>query len=341
MEYRYRDKAYLSSYVLDTSVFDEYDFLVEDAEPVRSVYVLTTDQGHKIFKRIDYSLEELNFLYDTLNSIRKEYPYIVNFKKSIHDKHYIEYNGGIYVVLDLIEGRECLFENPIDLKKVVEGLAKYHSAAQNIKMNFGQRNNLNKLISRYKHKIRDLENYKKIASMHYNKSEFDSIYLEYADYYIGCSRAALEKILSSSYKELCDSKRTLCHHDLAHHNILIGNDDNVYFIDFDYAVIDLPYHDISNLITKAAKNNGWCPDILDIIIETYKGINGLTIDELEVLYGFMLFPLDFYEISSGYYARLKDWEEDDFVDKLRRKAGYKEEREEFLKYFMGKWIKKN
>lgn len=337
MEYRFWDKAYLSTYMLDTRIFDKYDFIALDATPIRSVYLLTTDEGYKILKKLDYSIDELMFIYNSLNSMRKEYPYIINFKKSVEDKPYVEYKGEYYVVFDMIEGRECLFENPIDLKNAAEALAKYHSAAHNIKLNFNARNNVNKMTTRYKHRIKDLESYKRIAEMHVNKSEFDKIYIEYADYYIECAKAALKHISQSPYRELCESKRTLCHHDLAHHNIIMGNDNNVYFIDFDYAVIDLPYHDISNLITKATKNNAWSTEILDIILESYKEINGLSKEEAEVLYGYMLFPLDFYDIATGYYMKTKEWDEDDFVDKIRRKAGYKEEREEMLNYFREKY----
>lgn len=339
MEYRFWDKAYLSTYALDTKLFDKYDFTAIDAAPLRSVYLLTTNEGHKILKKIDYSIKELMFIYNALASMRKEYPYIINFKKTIDGKPYVENNGECYVVFDLIDGRECLFENPIDLRSTAEALGKYHTAAHKLKLNFSMRNNLNKMISRYKQRVRDMENYKKIAQIHVNKSEFDKIYMEYADYYLECSRAALNHISNSPYKLLCENKKTLCHHDLAHHNIIIGNDNNVYFIDFDYCVIDLPYHDLSNLITKAAKNNGWSTDILDTILEGYKDVNGLDFDEAEVLYGYMLFPLDFYQIATGYYMKTKDWEEDDFLDKIRRKANYKDEREEMLKYFREKYCR--
>jgi CotS family spore coat protein len=340
MEYRFYDKAYLSTYVLDTRIFDKYDFITLDAMPIRSVYLLTTNDGYKILKKIDYSLEELMFIYNALEIIRKEYPFIINFKKTIEDKPYIEFNGELYVIFDLIDGRECIFQNPVDLKYTAEGLARYHSAAHNIKLNLKKRNNINRMIARYKNRIKNLENYKKIADMHVNKSEFDKIYLEYIDYYLNCGRTALGHIENSPYKVLCESKRTLCHHDLAHHNIIIGNDNNVYFIDFDYCIIDLPYHDVSNLITKAAKNNDWSTDVVDTIMKAYKEVNGFGFDEAEVLYGYMLFPLDFYEISTGYYMKTKEWEEEDFIDKLKRKAGYKEEREELLKYFRAEFCRK-
>ncbi|WDC85017.1 hypothetical protein PL321_05650 [Caloramator sp. mosi_1] len=51
MEYKFRDKVYLSTYLLDTDLFDRYNFLVEDAVPIRSVFILKTNEGLKILKR--------------------------------------------------------------------------------------------------------------------------------------------------------------------------------------------------------------------------------------------------------------------------------------------------
>lgn len=338
MEYRYRDKAYLSNYSLDTRLFDCFDFLVEDAAPIRSVYILNTNRGMKILKKVDYSIEELDFLYNSLNIIRNKYPYIINFRESLEGRPYVKYEDGIYVVLDIIEGRDCIFENPLDLKKTAAALSKLHEAGEDVKFQNTSRNNLGKLLDRYGEKLRAMEKYKEIASMHVNKSECDRLYLKYADYYIGCIKSAYSHIERSKYKELCSIKHTLCHHDLAHHNILIGKDSNVYFIDFDYSVIDLPYHDISNIITKAIKHSEWDVDIANIIMEGYMENSEMSRDEIEVLYGYLLFPQDFYDIASNYYMRNRGWEEDEFRDKLKRKAEYREDREKFLEEFRQRWL---
>jgi CotS family spore coat protein len=339
MEYRYRDKAYLSNYSLDTRLFDYFDFLVEDAAPIRSVYILNTNKGLKILKKVDYNMNELDFLYNSLNIVRKMYPYVINFKESIEGKPYVKYEDGIYVVLDIIDGRDCVFENPLDLKKAASALAMLHKAGEEVTPDNALRNNLGKLMEKYAEKLRAMEKYKEIANMHVNKSEFDVIYLRYADYYISCIKKAYSYLEKSNYKELCSFKHTLCHHDLAHHNILIGKDDNVYFIDFDYSVIDLPYHDISNLITKAIKHNEWDIGFANLIIEGYMENKEMSKDEIEVLYGYLLFPQDFYDIASNYYMKTRGWEEDEFRDKLKRKAEYMVDRERFLDEFEERWLK--
>ncbi|WDU82617.1 hypothetical protein [Caloramator sp. Dgby_cultured_2] len=38
----------------------------------------------------------------------------------------------MYVVLDCVEGREALYQNPLDLKNVAMALAKFHEASKDI-----------------------------------------------------------------------------------------------------------------------------------------------------------------------------------------------------------------
>jgi CotS family spore coat protein len=250
----------------------------------------------------------------------------------------VEYGDGIYIVLDLIDGRDCVFENPLDLSAASKALGNLHEAGRLVEVADNKRNNLCKMIDRYVGKITDMKKFKDIAIMHKNKSDFDIQYIKYCDFYIDCGLKALNELIGSPYIRLCGEYHTLCHHDLAHHNLLIDDNSNVHFIDFDYALLDCPYHDISNLITKAIKHNEWNIDIAENIIESYSSVRKLEQDELKVTYAYLMFPQDFYDIATSYYMKARDWEEDEFAEKLRRKAEYKEAREGFLDDFYKKWI---
>ncbi len=333
MEYRYRDKAYLSNYTLDTSLFDKFDFLVEDVIPIRSVYLLKTDNGMKVLKKVMYGVDELSFIYESLCYIRKNYKNVMNFRLSKESNPYVEDETGLYVVLDIIDGRECIFENPIDLKNVSRHLGKLHKAGENIETFHEKRFNSGKILEKYNRALNDLKTFKEIASMHVNKKDFDKIYLSYADYYIECVYNAIEAIKTSQYTKYSRNKYVLCHHDLAHHNIIVDYDNEVHFLDFDYSLIDLPMHDISNMAIKAIKHNRWDIDIVKTIIKYYSEEKLLIKEEIDILYGYLAFPKDFYDISMSYYFKNRDWEEDEFLEKLKRKAEYKVDREKFLDNF--------
>jgi len=340
LEYRYRDKVYLSSYMLDTDLFNKFGFLVEDAAPVRSVYILNTNEGMKVLKKIDYSKDELMFIYDSLNIIRKQYPYVINFRESVDKKPYVEYGDGVYIVLDIIEGRDCNFENPVDLSEISKALAKFHLAGENISVYYEKRYLNGKMIERLEKRIEDMKKYREIADIHVNRNDFDRLYLEYYSYYMQKAKETLDYFKNSCYRSFCETHHTLCHHDLAYHNILIGNDDNVYFLDFDYSIIDLPCHDISNMIVKAVKHSCWCSNIANSVIQSYMDVRPISKDEMSLLYGYLMFPQDFYDITTAYYMRTRNWDEDEFTEKLIRRAEYKDDRERFLSEFKSKWIDK-
>ncbi len=123
-----------------------------------------------------------------------------------------------------------------------------------------------------------------------------------------------------------------CHHDLAHHNIII-NKEEAYFIDFDYSIIDLKVHDLCNFINKAIKNSVYDLDKCELILKEYQSTNTLQNSELQVLYGLLSFPQNFYEIARDYYTRRKNWDEEVFLDKLKSRLELKDDNIQFLGEF--------
>jgi CotS family spore coat protein len=334
---RYRDKAYLITYELTTDIFDAFDLKVDDIVPIRSVYMLYTDKGIKILKKVSYGPGELEFINSVINHVRgKGYDHIVSFMNTADGRYFIDRYDGIYVVLNLVEGREADYKNPIDVALVSKALCSFHKSTSGMGNIIDKRNNLYKWIPLFCKKCSDLLKFKEVAELHEIKSDFDSIYLEYVDLYYSEARRAVELLESSDYARLCDKaerEKNICHHDLAYHNIIIDSENNVFFVDFDYIIQDLRIHDIANFMVKAIKYCNWDADKARSIIENYSSMDELKGDELKVLYGFLTFPQDFYEISRCYYMKSKNWDEEDFLSKLKVKAGYYEDRKVFLDAF--------
>lgn len=337
---RYRDKKYLSKYDLSVELFDSFNLKVNDVVPIRHVYIITTDKGDKILKRIDYSLEDLEFISNAIKYVRKNFNRVIDFIETKDGKVYKEWQKEVYCVMDLVPGKECDFMNPIDLSIASKGLGELHKASIGLKTSYKNRSSVGKAIDKFNRRLKELELFKSIANMHEYKTEFDKLFLENVEYHAEEMKESLKILEKSSYIDLCkdESKIALCHHDLAYHNIIINNNE-AYFIDFDYAVIDLKVHDLCNFITKAIKNFAFDMEKADSIIYDYCSENSLDEKELEVLYGLLYFPEDFYSISKDYYTKRKDWEEEVFLDRLTKKVSYKEDRKEFLEEFIEKMIK--
>ena len=165
------------------------------------------------------------------------------------------------------------------------------------------------------------------------KNEFDEIFIKEVDYHLSDVKKCIDLLEKSKYDDLCRDKEkiTLCHNDLAYHNILF-NQNNVSFIDFDYCNINLRVIDLCNFIIKSIKRFGFSLEMYDSIIEKYDNLNNLSKEEKELMYIYLRFPHDFYTVSMQYYHKLKDWKYESFLNKLERKLEYTKEKEILLNH---------
>lgn len=327
----------LISYDLEDELFDAYSLIVKDILPNRKVYILVTDRGDKYLKKIDYNIKDLLFLYEGLNYVRKSFDRVASFLETDEGEIYTSYKGNNYIILNKIEGREGNFFNPLDIKYTTKALKEFHSASIGFRGSLKARNNTGGLIKNIKEKLYNIDLFYTIAGI--TNTEFSSIYRENYNYYRENIIKSLEVLENSKYFNLCKEEKyiSINHHDMVHHNVII-NDDRAYFIDFDYSLIDLRVHDICNFINKTIKNFDYDFKICRDILEEYNlGENNLgeklVKEEIEVLYGMLLFPIGFYEISFNYFTRNKTWEEEEFIKKLNLKIDRKKWREIFLEEF--------
>lgn len=323
----------LCEYDLDVNLFKKFDLYVYEVLPMRKAFVLCTDKGNKILKKINYSIDDLKFIYNALNYINRNFKRTMSFEKTLDGEIYTLWNKDMYFIMDLVKGRESEFSNPLDVSIVSKSLASFHKAGEGISsfMNFESKNNCGKLIENLKRKKEEMIFFKNIANWCERKNEFDINFLENVDYNIKEAQKSIDVLENSSYYKLCGEteKVVLCHHDLAHHNIIIKEDEG-YFIDFDYSMIDLRVHDLCNYINKAIKNVAYDKEKAMGILKDYNKINPIDERELEVLYGMFIFPEDFYSICKDYYGKRKDWNLDTFISKLEKKIDISEDKDRFI-----------
>lgn len=330
----YRDKSYLCSYDLAEGLFSQFGLIVYDLVPVRKVYMLITNKGEKILKKIDCTLEEYGFIVDAVNYIKTNYKKAAEFLETDKGEKFINWKGEIYCVMNKVPGRECEYSNPVDLSAAAKAIGEFHKATEGFRHKNASKYICGNFIENLKRKKEEMLFFKSMALIYENKKEFDEIFLSKTDYYIDKIQESISILEGTQYYKLCseEDKIVLCHHDLAHHNIIIDNDD-VYFIDFDLSVIDLKIHDLCNFINKVTKNFGFDIEKGKLILSNYCKTNEVCKKELEALYGMLSFPEDFYEISKDYYTKRKEWEEQVFVSRLKRKINLEKDRIEFLENF--------
>ena len=336
---KYVDKDILCQYSLSEEFFDSLGFEIEDIIPLRKVFVLFTNKGKKILKITDSEEERINFINEALKYIKEEYPKVLSYFQCKNGKVINEYKNNKYVVLDMIEGRESTFTNPIEVEFCAKALANMHKSSKGIFNKFDAdliKGNIGEYLPKYFNTaLEDIKSIKNYVERLKNYCEFDNIFLDNVDNYIKQIKKSEELLAMIQYNTILEdyNKRVLCHNDLAHHNFIVDGED-VKIIDFDYCKIDTRGIDIGNYALKVIKNSRYDMEKFKLIIKSYNEIEKLEKEEIKLIYILFNFPRDFVTISRDYYFKQKKWEYEVFVNRLKDKISTEEYRQEFLNNYI-------
>lgn len=328
---RYIYREYLAEYDLDIRLFDIWGLKIEDLYPLRKVFIINSSEKKYILKRVNYTKEFNEFLNDSLEYIRKKFNYILEIEKTKDGKYIAEYAGKCYVLINLIEGRECSVENPIDLQLATRGIANLHRAGIGIKDKVSKQfQTFNQVINLCSNNIAELERLKLQVLNYEYRDEFDTRFLGEVNYIINELKICDSMIQAVDLKRINQNMEAivLCHNDLAYHNILI-KDQEAYFIDFDYCSVDYRVKDIAEFIVKSIKSTDYDKEMYGIIIDEYEAINRLDEEEKKLLRVFLRYPKEIVELIINYYYKRKNWTQETFISLMDTKIEQEKEKVQF------------
>ena len=180
-KFRYIDKRILCSYDLSEEFFNKLGVKVYDIIPLRKVFVLFTDKGKKILKITDSSIGRINFINEVLNIIKERDEYILRYCTNSQGDIITNWKDKSYVLLDLIDGREATFTNPIEVEWCTKALANFHNASINITERLNSEevilNKSKNLIYEFLNDLCFITEAERVISKFSYKNEFDSLFL--------------------------------------------------------------------------------------------------------------------------------------------------------------------
>ncbi|MDO5517614.1 MAG: CotS family spore coat protein [Clostridium sp.] len=332
---RYSEKKYLCEYDLSLEFFNQLGIKINDVTPLRKVFILSTDDGSRILKKVNYDIDRINFISDSLEYIKKDYKNIISYNKLKNNMNYLKWNGDLYVVMDILDGREAAFTNPVEISLCAKNIAMMHNASKGIYEYLNSKYNRDvidiSLNKKYENAYDELVKFKSLVSGFKYRNEFDDLFMNSVDKYLDEIESTINDLEKSSYYNLrsLSDKITLCHNDLAYHNFLIKNQE-VSIIDFDFMTIDLRIVDIADFVLKAIKNAAFDMDKMIMAIESYEEISLLDNEEKKLLSIILKFPKDFYTISRDYYYKRKRWDYEVYLSRLKGKLNNEVYRFELL-----------
>ncbi|MDR3595685.1 CotS family spore coat protein [Clostridium sp.] len=342
---KYSEKDYLCDYDLSLNFFEDLGMKVNDIVPLRKVFVIYTDEGNKILKKVNFNIDRINLISESLDYVKKGYNNIVTYNKLADGLCYKKWKDQTYIVMDILDGREASFTNPVEISLCAENISLMHKASKGLSAYLIGKYSKDFLDISLKEKVKnsydELLSMKDLVSGYKFKNKFDKLFMDNIDKYLLEIKDVQAQLEQSKYDDLRSNGDTvcLCHNDLAYHNFLTKNNE-INIIDFDYMTLDLRIMDIENFISKSIKNAAFDIDKMLTCINGYENISPLKQEEKELLYILIKFPRDFYVMSRDYYQKRKKWEYEVYLNRFETKLNNEDFRYEFLKAYKNKILDK-
>jgi CotS family spore coat protein len=316
-----------------------YNINVKTTEKIKNVYKVNTVHGDYCLKVIKYGMEHFLFILGAIKHLQNNgfnsTPPII---RNVDGTEYIKLESNNAFLTPWINARQCDYDNLYDVTLATSKLAEMHVKSQGfiLKENMKPRIGWYKWIDNFITKNDEILDFKRRIDNKNKKSEFDLLYLKNMENELERADRAILNLSLSSYLEKMQSeieKHGFCHHDYAHHNVLIGENDIVNIIDFDFCILDSHLHDLSSLIIRVMKNGKW--DIRNAlhILNVYNLTNNVERLDIPIMAAFMEYPQEYWQIGIQYYWEKQTWGEEFFLKKLEKIYEDEWDRQDFLEEF--------
>lgn len=325
---------------LKNSIESNYEIKIKSLEKVKNSYKVETENKDYAIKIIKYDFAHFYFILSAIKHLqRKNFNKVPNILKNNNGKDYVQLGNSYAYLTEWVPSRVSNYNNPIELAAISKKLGELHECSYGFTLN----RNMNPRIGWYswinvfETRCNEILDFRNRISQKAYKSKFDYIYLDNIEAEIERGKIAIKGLKESNYIKIMDKevmKRGFCHHDFAHHNILIDKDQQINIIDFDYCILDTHIHDLASLLIRAMKDGKWSDKTGDLIINSYQETLEVTDEELKIMKYFIMFPQSFWQIGLQYYWEQQPWNEEVFINKIIRYLEDVEYREVFLdEYF--------
>ncbi len=325
--------------LVEEVIKDNYHIEFNNIKKIKNVYKI--DNGHISYclKVIKYDFNHFLFILNCIKHLQhngfNKIPKIIQTK---NNKDYIKIENNYAYMTPWINSRECNYNNPVDIATAACELGQLHKRSKGFYLtkDMNPRIGWFKWPNTFNTRIKEILDFKDRIFKKYKMDEFDKLYLDVMEEEINIARDSINSLLKTEYFNKMSEEIKLkgfCHHDFAHHNVLIDKSGGVNIIDFDYCILDSKLHDLSSLMIRVMKNGKWDIDISRIILNSYSKEETIDERDLPIMASFIEFPQDYWQIGIQYYWEQQPWSKEFFINKLKKIEKDIEDRQEFVDDF--------
>jgi CotS family spore coat protein len=319
------------------AVMHKYDFELVNAEKLRSVYKIITNNGTFCLKRMRHGRSKVKNICILIEELRlNKFTNVAKYLRTKEGAFYVSYKKDIFYLTEWLEGLECDLTDIDEAINCTKLLAQFHNASSKINHNkIHIRNNLKDLPRVFASNLNDLEKFKRIITNKRIKNEFDVLFLENIEDFYNRGMSALNMLNKSKYYKSSNDKKILCHTSFCYENI-IKKDGKYFIVDLDSIMIDFQVNDLGKFIRRLMfkKAYGWNFKFAKALIEAYNSINRLNKEDLEIMLCFIIFPYKFWKLGNKRYTKQKKWAEAKYLHKLNKITSHNETQDKFFHEYL-------
>ena len=326
---------------IKNAISENYFIEITELKKVKNTYKINSTKGDYCIKIIKYEFAHFNFILSAIKHLQSRgFETIPKILKTRDGEDYIKLGSKFAYLTEWIPSRVSNYDDLSELALISQKLGELHKCSGGFIINSSMKPRIAwySWVEVFNTRCDEILDFRKRIYQKANRSQFDRIYLENIDKEIERGKKAIQGIIEAGYYKLMDKevlKCGFCHHDFAHHNILIDSKGAINIIDFDYCILDTHIHDLASLLIRTMKGGNWSKDIADIVITNYCKTNQVTKEELKLMKSFIKFPQTFWQIGLQYYWEQQSWSEEVFINKINKYIHDTEARDKFLEeYFI-------
>ena len=320
-------------------VKNNYSLRIDEIEKIKNVYRIETRDNIYCLKVVNYELGHFLFIIGAIKHLQNnEFKSVPKIIETTDQREYIKLQNKYAYLTLWVDARECDYDNLVEIKLCTTKLAQLHKKSLNFKVTPDMKPRIAwlKWIETFKTRSNEILDFKRRISEKECITEFDSNYLEIMEGELARCNKSIHNLCKSEYVNKMKEEikhRGFCHHDYAHHNVLLEKSGAVSVIDFDYCILDTHLHDLSSLLIRRMKNGKWNLENTLFIMDEYDETFSIYKSDIEVMAAFMEFPQEYWQIGIQYYWEKKNWGEEFFLKKLEKMNEDKEEKQILIDKF--------
>ena len=312
------------------AVLSQYDMEINGVTKGRGSYICNTSKGMKLLIPFCGSKEKGEFLRQYLSELDKNGFHTEQIFQNKEGQVVTEdeVTGERFLVKDYIAGKELDTGSIVEMIEAVRMLAKYHMVSQDIELLIPEKmkENEKSVVESCKRHGRELIKVKNYIRNRKKKNEFERIYMQY---FAPMSETAERSIfcLEKQESEICQVG--ICHGDYNQHNV-ICTENGWQMIHFENSMYNWRITDFANFLRKMMEKHNWDEKLGAKLLEEYQSVHELKQEELQKLYGILLFPEKFWKITNHYMNSRKTWISERDIEKLKKVITQEKERLNFV-----------